>query len=180
MSQLLLSEPVVFPEQFRSICEEFLAQYWHDRCWEMEQEFGVTDLPLGENLNQMMVAATLEQIACAAAGETAHLNSGEVYECCQTICERLFAVPGIGSVYHIPQEFWDAPIGQMVSRAFAWINHDDLITLTEAVKLSGISIKTLSSKIERGQIKSYPDATEPNPRKRNRVLRSEIEALKKT
>jgi hypothetical protein len=53
----------------------------------------------------------------------------------------------------------------------------DLITLTEAAAISGVPVKTLSSRIERGQLRSYPDETEPNPRRRARVLRSEIVAL---
>jgi hypothetical protein len=179
MSQMLLSTPVIFPTQYQVTCENFLRDYWDDRRREMEQEFGVMDLPLDVDLHRMMIADLLRDISNAAAGETEHLDSADVYECIQTLCECLFAAPGIGSSYHIPREFWDAPIGQMVGRALAWINHDDLITLTEAVEISGISIKTLSSKIERGMIRSYPDSSEPNPQKRNRVLRSEIEALKK-
>jgi len=175
---MLLSEAVVFPERFRAACEEFLAQYWHDRRWEMEQEFGVMDLPPGEDVRRFMVADVLRQIAQAAAGETEHLERGEVYECCQTLCERLFAAPGIGAGYHIPQEFWEAPIGQVMARAFIWLEGDELITMSQAAEISGRSASALSQLVDRRKLTVYPDPDEPNPRRRNRVRRSEIEKLK--
>lgn len=58
------------------------------------------------------------------------------------------------------------------------LDRSDLITLTEAAEISGISIKTLSSMVERRRIKSTIDTTEPNPQRQTRVLRSQIEALK--
>ncbi len=176
-TMMYLSEPVVFPELFRETCEQFLTAYWNDRLFEMQNVFGLYDLPIVENVNRLMIADTLLQIAKAAAGETEHLDTGEVYECVQSLCEHLFAAPGIGAAYRIPQEFWDAPIGQMVNLAFIWARGDELVTLSEAAEISGKSLSTLSQMISRGKLQSYPDPREPNPQKRNRLLRSDVESL---
>jgi len=55
---------------------------------------------------------------------------------------------------------------------------DEFITATEAAKLSGKSVQHLSQLAARGKLKIYPDLSEPNPRKRNRYLRSQVQALK--
>lgn len=179
MEMVLLSEAVVFPEAFREGCEGFLMQYWHDRQFEAQNSFGVYGLPIVEDVRRLLFADTLLQIARAAAGETQGLDKGEVYECCQTLCEHLFAAPGMGAGYHIPKEFWESAIGEMVALAFVWIHGDQLITMSEAAIISGKSVSSLSQLVDRGKLTSYPDPGEPNRNKRNRLLRSEVEGLGK-
>jgi hypothetical protein len=186
MTIVKLTPPAQFPAQYAEICLEFLREYWQGRRWEMEQEFGLYDLPhmADEDLVATMIAEKLAQIAHAAAGDYDRGNedlAGEVYECCQTLAEHLFAVPGLGSSYTIPKTFWDAPLGQMIAVAFIWVEHDQLITIGEAARLAGTSISTISSRVARGALRSYPDPNAPNPQKARRLVRrNDIEVKHET
>jgi hypothetical protein len=186
MTIVKLTPPAQFPAQYAEICLEFLREYWRDRRWEMEQEFGLYDLPhmTDEDLSATMIAEKLEQIANAAAGAYDRGNedlAGEVYECCQSLAERLFAVPGLGNAYTLPEAFWDAPLGQMVALAFIWLERDHLVTIGEAARLTGKSISTISSRVARGALRSYPDPNAPNPQKARRLVRrNDIEVKHET
>ena len=186
-----LSNPVTFPAQYEAVCTEFLAAYWEGRRWEMEQEFGLynmpiavpavevlarekpADMPPAIHLASTFFAEGLAYIARAAAGELQRTSetADEVYEACQSLAERLFAVPGLGASYTIPEEFWQAPIGQMVALAFIWLEGDELITISEAARLSGKTISTISSRVKRGTLRSYADPSAPNPRRAGRLVR---------
>lgn len=176
MQIIKLSEPAVFPPQFETASTDFLAAYWYDRQWEMEQEFGIADLPplRGDELRHTMIADKLSMIARAAAGDIDRANddlAGEVYECCQSLVEHLFAAPGMTAAYDIPAAFWSTPIGEMVALTFIWLERDELITLTEASRISGKSISTLSSQITRGKLRSFRDPRAANPQKAARLVR---------
>lgn len=67
----------------------------------------------------------------------------------------------------------------MVALALVWAQGDQLITMTEAAEITGKSISALSQLVDRGRLTSYPDMSEPNPTRRNRLLKSEIMALRK-
>jgi hypothetical protein len=99
-------------------------------------------------------------------------------ESVQDLCERLFAAPGMPTTYRIPREFWQTPLGEMVAVATARIRGDDLITITEAAALLGVGTQAISNRIANGDLLAIPDPAEPNPQRRNRVLRSEVEALR--
>lgn len=197
MPTIYLSEAATFPEAFRETCNAFLRDYWQSRRWELEQEFGITNLPLAVEreprdedrtleadtghsplyLPRTFFAEKLSLIARAAAGECDRADgelAAEVYDCCQALIEHLFAVPGLGAVYEIPQRFWQTPIGEIFALAFIWLERDELISLAEAAKISGKSISTISSRVKRGSLRSYPDPREPNPQRRLRVRRSDV------
>lgn len=181
MQRITLSEPAYIPEKYREIVISFLREYWVDLTWELRNQFGI-ELDLDEqphtsdDLLHLLVADAISEISRAAAGETDGLDKGIVYEGIQGLMERLFGIPGTAS-YQIPQDFWDTPFGQVVSLAFAWVQGDDLITMSEAAELSGKSLSTLSQMVSRGKLKSYPDPNEPNPQRARRVLKTDIEAL---
>src|SRR5574343_150026 len=133
----------------------------------------MADMPPAIHLASTFFAAGLAYIAKAAAGELQRTSetADEMYAACQSLAERLFAVPGLGASYTIPEEFWQAPIGQMVALAFIWLEGDELITISEAARLSGKSISTISSRIKRGALRSYPDPQAANPRREGRLVR---------
>lgn len=54
----------------------------------------------------------------------------------------------------------------------------DLITIREAADLLGISTQAVRGHIDRGNLTAYQDRNEPNPQRRTRVRRGEIEALR--
>jgi hypothetical protein len=193
MQIVRLSQPVTFPTPYKTTCLDFLAQYWNDRRWQMEQDFGLYDLPLAVDdvallersekpesipasihLASTYVAENLAHIARAAAGELDRDNgdmADEMYESCQVLAEHLFATPGLGASYTIPNEFWQAPIGQMVALAFIWLERDELITIAEAARIAGKTISTISSRVARGTLRSYPDPRSTNPQKSARLVR---------
>ncbi len=182
MSIMKLSKPVEISEEYHEIVLAFLRDYWDTRMWELRNHFGIEfdikDLPgSDDDYLRLMIADPISQMAHVAAGQTKGLDRGEVYEGIQGLVEKLFGVPGESS-YTIPQEFWQSPFGSMVMAAFVWSQGDKLITISEAVKISGKSDKSISQYIARGKLKSYPDMSEPNPQRRMRVLKSEVKALR--
>jgi hypothetical protein len=111
--------------------------------------------PLGCPLGQ-----TLDEIARASLGmisdDEGGFNRGTVYEGIQGLMEQLFAPPGLGSQYRIPDEFWnETPLGRMVQRAFVWCQSDELITQKEAVEISGRSAQQINNYIREGKLRGY-------------------------
>jgi len=170
------------PEQYREAIKAFILQYYRRRRWEMEQAFiGIQITHVPETvLYASALADQLAEIARMASGDIqpTEWNRGVVYEGIQDLMERLFSSPLLGS-YEIPRAFWKTDLGAMVAAAFAKVQGDELITISEAAGLLGITTQAISHRIGRGDIMAYPDITEPNPQKRQRVLRSDIEALRK-
>ena len=54
----------------------------------------------------------------------------------------------------------------------------ELITIRESSDLLGISTQAVRGHIDRGNLTAYQDRNEPNPQRRTRVRRGEIEALR--
>jgi hypothetical protein len=131
-----------------------------------------------DDLLSLLVADSIADMVRAASGDTMHLDQGEVYEGVQGLVERLFGIPGQSS-YTIPVEFWQSDFGSIVLAALVWSQGDELITISAAAEISGRSVASISNMAKRGSLKQYIEVSEPNPQRRMRVLRSEIEALKK-
>jgi hypothetical protein len=170
------------PEQYRETIEQFLAQYWQARRFELTQAFlslesRIPHLP-DEGLMGSVLADTLGDIARTAAGEMPETRYGEVYEAIQSLMERLFASPTTLGTYDIPEAFWATPLGAMVIRALFRVQGDELITITEAAGILGVTTQTVSHHIARGSLAAYPDPAEPNPQKARRVRRSAVEAMR--
>lgn len=177
-----LSEPVVIPDQFRGVVLSFLRLYFEDEIWRLRNHFGI-DLDLNQvpvsddDFLRLMIAESISQMSLVAAGDTKHLDRADVYDHVQGLVEHLFSIPGEAS-YIIPNEFWQSGFGAIVMAALVWSQGDKLITISEAAEISGKPIKSISQFVARGKIKSYPDMSEPNPRRRMRVLKSEAKALR--
>ena len=178
-----LSEPVLIPDQFRGIVVKFLRRYFEDEIWRLRNHFGV-DLDLNQvpvsddDFLRLMIAEGISQMSLVAAGDTTHLDRTEVYEHVQDLLEHLFSIPAGETPYIIPAEFWQSDLGAIVMAALVWSQGDRLITISDAAEISGKSVKSISQFVARGKLRSYPDMSEPNPRKRTRVLRSDIIALR--
>jgi len=71
------------------------------------------------------------------------------------------------------------PIVKVGVNAWMWSFNTELITLTEASRICGKSLSSISQLVDRGHIRSFADPAERNPQRRVRVVKSEIEALKK-
>ncbi len=182
MARLMrLSEPVQIPELYREIVLDFLRQYVDHEIWRLRNHFGleldVQDLPANDDdYLRLLIAESCEQIARAAHGDTRGLDQAEVYEHVQGLVEKLFAIPG-DAEYEIPRGFWLSDFGNMVQLALVWGMGDELITVSQAVELTGRPHDWFTHAAQRGKITTYPDKTEPNPTKRTRLLKSEVLAL---
>jgi hypothetical protein len=160
-------------DDYQALIAGFTRQYWEQRSQELELALGLRELPL---LNDTQLASTplahkLALIASAAAGTCERADSDYVSDSCQAVLEYLFAAPGMGAAYTIPAEFWLTDMGQMVALAFIWLERDQLITITEAARLSGKSISTISSRVQRGTLRSYPNPHAINPQRGGRLVR---------
>jgi len=181
MNQMTLSQAPKIPEQYAETIREALAQVYHRAQWNMQEHFGLYDLPQihGEGLLLTPVAETFAEIARAAAGARQHeeFGDGVLQECIQTIMELLFASPLL-STYDVPDVFWQSPLGAMVARAMIWLRQDELITLNQAAEIAGISVPAISQAVDAGRLHPYfdPDATNPQ-RGRRLVSRAEVQAL---
>lgn len=164
--------------------KEFLEQWWTSLAWQVRETLLGTELPhaTAEQLYDSGLGVVLRQIAAAAEGlyeERDEDIAGEVHEACQQVAEWMWARPGNPSTYSIPADWWATPIGNLVIRALIWSEGDELITLSEAHEISGRTLSGLSQLIARQKLTAYRDMGEPNPQKRTRVRRSEVEKLKR-
>lgn len=181
MSTMKLSQPAQIPEQYRETVLAFLRQYFDDETWRLRNHFGVelalSDLPAGDDdYLRLMIAESCEQIAIAATGKTRGLDRSEVDEHVQGLVEKLFSAPG-EATYEIPKSFWLSDFGNMVLLALVWAQGDELITVSEAVELTGRRHDFFTHAAQRGKLTTYPDKNEPNPTKRTRLLKSEVMSL---
>jgi hypothetical protein len=154
---------------YQDTIKDFLHEYWNQRSQELALALGIRDFE-DVDLDRTPLAAKLALIAGAASGECERADSDFVSDSCQAVLEALCAIPGCVT-YTIPAEFWQAPIGQMVALAFIWLEGDELITIGEAARLSGKSISTISSRVQRGMLRSYTDPHAPNPQRAGRLVR---------
>lgn len=165
-------------DYYKDVARGFLTQYLDDLV--LRARFmGIEPVTLPEDVLQTETGRQVMMIAQAADGtDLDGLERTEVYDCVQGMLERLFAIPNQAD-YVVPQSFWEGEFGAMVALALVWASGDELITVTQAAEISGKSASALSQLVDRGRLHAYPDMSEPNPQRRNRLLRSEVEALDK-
>lgn len=138
------------------------------------------DLLYGSEIGQRLVriAEVAEAIAAAeAAGETLLWSeelASQVLEDCTSVETWL----NQGSVFHkTPDAFWASPVGYMILCANVWANQDQLITLSTAAEICGMSLSVLSQRMTRGQLPGYRDPQVKNPKHARRVRLSELHTL---
>ena len=56
------------------------------------------------------------------------------------------------------------------------VEASDLLTLSAAAKRMALKVNTVGSLVERGTLRRVVDTAEPNPTKRTRVFRADVEA----
>jgi len=177
-------EKSIFPKKYQYTIEQFLTMYWRDRVRQVQETVLGVQIPhvTNEILYQSGFAIELAEIARAAVGELERndYNVSIIHETIQSLCERLFAVPGLGYSYDIPVSFWSTELGQMVAMARLWQMGDELISLTEAAEILKKDISTISRQVKNGDILGYFDPTATNPQKgKIKVSRRQVESLVK-
>lgn len=164
------------------VIRRFLDEFLRDRHWQINQTVLGAEIcvrtsdgwqPLyvpGDLLYNGPAGQEWLLMARAAAGELRDDEGflrGEVYETCQKWAEWLFAVPGLGTSYHIPDQWYESPAGAIWAAALVWSQGDELITIAEAAALAGVPVSTISSRIDRGQMRAFvnPDASRRQARR---------------
>lgn len=170
-------------EKSKQTITEFLNQWWSSLQWQVQETLLGTQLPhtTGEKLYESGLGSVLRQIAAGAEGllPDDEATRGETHEACQQVAEWMWARPGMPGAYHIPDEWWITPLGNLVWRALLWSEGDELLTVTQAAELAGVSVSAVSQWLMRGKLTTYRDLSEANPQRQTRVRRSEIEKLRK-
>jgi len=138
------------------------------------------DLLLGSEIGQRLVriAEVAESIDAAEAKQESYPWSEELAGQILADCEAVETWLNQGPVFHkTPDAFWTSPVGFMILRAKVWANQDQLITLSAAAEISGMSLSVLSQRMTRGQLPGYRDPGIKNPKHGRRVRLSELHTL---
>lgn len=173
----------------RKVVGDFASEFWRDRAWQISQMLPFADMtslllqanvriPHGEDW-LMRGMEPQEWLLMARAGlglvEADNDTKGEVYEVCQGLAEWLFHTPGGSGVYTIPDTWADHPLGQLWHLAMIWLAGDELITISEAAKLAGVTTQAIHGRIARGRLHVYIDPNAPAHQGRRLVRRSAVQ-----
>lgn len=164
---------------------EFTQQYWHDLTWRAGQLVPGLDgqmveaLPADAHANPLRFMMEPQEwlvMAKAAVGlvENNEDNRSYVYEICQGLAEWLFSIPGMAS-YEIPKIWQEHPVGALWWSALIWSQNDELITISEAAKLAGVSVQAISQRVDRGRLESFVDPLANERQGKRLVRRSDVE-----
>ena len=138
------------------------------------------DLLFGSEIGQRLVriAEVAEAIAAAEAKQEAYAWSEDLANQILADCEAVETWLNQGPIFHkTPDAFWASPVGFMILNAKVWANQDQLITLSAAADISGMSLSVLSQRMTRGQLPGYRDPSIKNPKHGRRVRLSELHTL---
>ena len=138
------------------------------------------NLLFGSEIGQRLVriAEVAEGIAAAESRQEAFPWSQDLAIQILADCEAVETWLNQGPVFHkTPDAFWTSPVGFMILRAKVWANQDQLITLSAAADISGMSLSVLSQRMTRGQLPGYRDPNIKNPKHGRRVRLSDLHTL---
>jgi hypothetical protein len=138
------------------------------------------DLLFGSEIGQRLVriAEVAEAITAAESAQESLPRSEARTAQILADCEAVETWLNQGPVFHkTPDAFWASPVGFMILRAKVWANQDQLITLSAAADISGMSLSVLSQRMTRGQLPGYRDPSIKNPKHARRVRLSDLHTL---
>jgi hypothetical protein len=155
----------------------FTVAFIQSRGWQLGQTIPGLDAAIVEAAPPPALAGDLQpqdwlQMALYGAG-LVDADPGEMRDVCQSLAEWLFAVPG-ESAYAIPDAWTASPMGALWWAALVRAEGDALVTVAEAARLAGVSVKTLSKRIDRGALRAYVDPSAPARQGRRLVRRSDV------
>jgi hypothetical protein len=138
------------------------------------------DVLFGSEIGQRLV-----RIAEVAEAVMEHEDRQESYPWLEELasqiladCEAVEAWLNQGPVFQkTPEAFWASPVGFMILCAKVWASRDQLITLSAAAEISGMSLSVLSQRMTRGQLPGYRDPKVKNPKHGRRVRLSDLQIL---
>lgn len=127
----------------------------------------------GEGLRHTMEGQEWLTMALYGAGILEE-DAGYIREICQGLAEWMFARPGGFYSYDIPARWADTPMGQLWWLAVLRTEGDELITLTQAAEIAGVTVQAISQRIVRGSLRAFTDPFAPERQGRQKVRRSEV------
>lgn len=178
-----LNKPAQIADPYLPVVLKFLREYFDHEIQELREGFGIeldpADIPTSDDdYLRLPIAESCQQFALIAAGQTRGLKQREIRVLVQVLLDNLFSVPG-ATRYEMPATFWLSEFGNMVLLAMVWAMNIDLITVTQAVELTGRPHDYFTHAVQRGKLITYPDIREPNPTKRSRLDKAQVLALTK-
>jgi len=173
--------------QVERIVREFTRQYIERRLlWQLGQIVpGADDVPAvraallklyGEapdGLRYTMEPQEWRTLALYGAG-VIDADPGEMQEIVQGMAEWFFSLP-THNRYEIPAYWADTELGALWWSAVIRIQGDELITLTEAASIAGVSVQAISQRIKAGTLEAFVDPLAPSRQGRQLVRRSDVE-----
>lgn len=160
----------VIEDTNQRLAGNFLIRLEGEQSDQLERAFQTPlSCPLGQRL---------DAIARAAASQATDQERDEVQGAIQYITELLFSLPGEVELTTSP-DFWQTPVGMMVNRAWLWLDQDEMISQSEAAEMLGYATtQAVADLISRGALRVIYDDSEPNPQRRRRVSRKQVEGLR--
>lgn len=178
-----LKQPAVIADPYRPVVLKFLREYFDHEIQVLRENFGVeldsADVPTSDDdYLRLPIAESCQQFALVAAGQTRGLKQRVMRVYVQALLDNLFAVPG-ATRYEMPATFWLSDFGNMVLLAMVWAMDIELITVTQAMELTGKPYDYFTHAVQRGKLTTYPDNREPNPQRRSRLDKAQVLAIAK-
>lgn len=120
-------------------------------------------------------ASSLNLIHLAASGVLSHNANtvSAVRRACQRLTDVLYGIMPVP--YTVPDSFSTTPIGVIWWQALLWCERDELITLSEAASLIGVTVQAISSS---RKLSFFVNPTQKGRAGRRLVRRSEVLALR--
>jgi hypothetical protein len=140
------------------------------------QTVQIGDAPV-DVLYHSEVGTRLQRIAAAGEGSVSWSKpkAAAIISDCDFFEAWLINTPFMSKT---PEEFWKTPVGYIVLNARLWAENDELISVSQAADISGLSLSTLSQRVSRGTVEGFEDPFEPNPRRSRRIRHSTAMQLK--
>lgn len=162
-------------DRITRIVAEFAVAYWHRLRWQAGQFFPGADAQLelavtADNVLQRMMEPQEWLVMARYGANLVDEDAQYVYEICQGVVEWLFAIPG-SNAYAIPDTFADTPFGALWAAALVRAQGDELITMTAAAELAGVTVQAINGRIARGTLRAYIDPFAANPQRERRLVK---------
>ena len=169
------------PEQFQGACAGFLVDSYQAAVKALAHGFGIqsshqwaSDEDFLEHLYSSPMAEELALVSSAAAQAIDRGDKelwGAVHDALNSLLASVSLPPGSEAIaYRVAEEYWKTAIGQMFALAKLWLDGDQLITISEAARLQGVPLTTMAGRVNRGNIRSYPDPRAKHPQKAARLV----------
>lgn len=166
--------------EVRKIVATFAQQFYYDRLsWQASQMVAGAELPhtMGDQHidGEWLITNGMEPqewlyMARVGAGLVEQFDAAYVYEICQGMAEWMFVIPDL-STYDIPEVWKDSPMGALWWAAYIRTQGDELITITQAAEVAGVSVQAISQRIDRGTLKAFTDPFSVGERHGRRLVR---------